>query len=75
MAGPGVEPGARQDMNLLDVAPTVLELLGLDVPSGMRGRSLLGASRFAYGTLTETGLLVAAAKPVLSPKRWSCTRS
>jgi arylsulfatase A-like enzyme len=28
-------------MHLLDVAPTVLELLGLTVPSGMRGRSLL----------------------------------
>jgi bisphosphoglycerate-independent phosphoglycerate mutase (AlkP superfamily) len=30
-------------MHLLDVAPTVLELLGLDVPESMRGRSLLGA--------------------------------
>jgi predicted AlkP superfamily phosphohydrolase/phosphomutase len=41
MAGPGVEPGAREGMHLLDVGPTVLELLGLTVPSGMRGRSLL----------------------------------
>jgi predicted AlkP superfamily phosphohydrolase/phosphomutase len=41
MAGPGIEPGAREGMHLLDVAPTVLELLGLDVPAAMRGRSLL----------------------------------
>jgi bisphosphoglycerate-independent phosphoglycerate mutase (AlkP superfamily) len=29
-------------MHLLDVAPTVLELLGIGVPPGMRGRTLLG---------------------------------
>ena len=28
-------------MHLLDVAPTVLELLGIDVPAAMRGTSLL----------------------------------
>jgi arylsulfatase A-like enzyme len=28
-------------MHLLDVAPTVLDLLGLDAPATMRGRSLL----------------------------------
>jgi predicted AlkP superfamily phosphohydrolase/phosphomutase len=38
----GVEPGPREGMHLLDVAPTVLELLGLPVPAGMRGTSLLG---------------------------------
>jgi predicted AlkP superfamily phosphohydrolase/phosphomutase len=43
MAGPGIEPGEREGMHLLDVAPTVLELLGMDVPRSMRGRSLLGA--------------------------------
>lgn len=41
MAGPGIEPGRRDDMHLLDVAPTVLDLLGLPVPIGMRGASLL----------------------------------
>ena len=41
MKAPGVEPGAREGMHLLDVAPTVLELLGLPVPAGMRGSSLL----------------------------------
>ena len=33
-------PAAR-GMHLLDVAPTVLELLGIDAPATMRGRSLL----------------------------------
>jgi predicted AlkP superfamily phosphohydrolase/phosphomutase len=42
LVAPGVEPGAREGAHLLDVAPTVLELLGLDRPAAMRGRSLLG---------------------------------
>jgi predicted AlkP superfamily phosphohydrolase/phosphomutase len=41
LAAPGVEPGPREGMHLLDVAPTVLDLLGLDAPASMRGRSLL----------------------------------
>ena len=41
LAAPGVEPGPREGMHLLDVAPTVLELLGIDAPATMRGRSLL----------------------------------
>jgi predicted AlkP superfamily phosphohydrolase/phosphomutase len=41
LRAPGVEPGPREGMHLLDVAPTVLELLGLPVPAGMRGTSLL----------------------------------
>jgi predicted AlkP superfamily phosphohydrolase/phosphomutase len=43
MVAPGLEPGERHDMHLLDVAPTVLDLLGMDVPQSMRGRSLLAA--------------------------------
>jgi predicted AlkP superfamily phosphohydrolase/phosphomutase len=39
MAGPGVEPGPLEGMHLLDVAPTLLELLGIDVPASMRGTS------------------------------------
>jgi predicted AlkP superfamily phosphohydrolase/phosphomutase len=42
MAGRGIPAGPREGMHLLDVAPTVLELLGLDVPASMRGQSLLG---------------------------------
>jgi predicted AlkP superfamily phosphohydrolase/phosphomutase len=43
MAGPGIEPGPREGMHLLDVAPTVLDLLGLPIPATMRGRSLVAA--------------------------------
>jgi predicted AlkP superfamily phosphohydrolase/phosphomutase len=41
MAGPGIEPGEREGMHLLDVAPTVLDLLGLPRAAGMRGQSLI----------------------------------
>ena len=41
MTGPGIEPGPAHGMHLLDVAPTVLELLGIDVPPAMRGTSLV----------------------------------
>jgi predicted AlkP superfamily phosphohydrolase/phosphomutase len=41
LRAPGVEPGLREGAHLLDVAPTVLELLGQPVPAAMRGASLL----------------------------------
>jgi predicted AlkP superfamily phosphohydrolase/phosphomutase len=41
MAGPGIEPGPAEELDLLDVAPTVLELLGLEPLPSMRGRSLV----------------------------------
>ena len=46
-AGAGVDARGTLDAHLLDVAPTVLELLGLPVPDDMRGHSLaaeLGAA-------------------------------
>jgi predicted AlkP superfamily phosphohydrolase/phosphomutase len=45
MAGPGIEPGRLENMHLLDVAPTVLDLLGHEVPAAMRGRSFLHEAR------------------------------
>ncbi len=39
-AGAGVGARGRLDAHLLDVAPTVLDLLGIAAPEGMRGRSL-----------------------------------
>jgi predicted AlkP superfamily phosphohydrolase/phosphomutase len=41
LVAPGVEPGPREGAHLLDIAPTMLELLGIARPEAMRGRSLL----------------------------------
>lgn len=38
--GPGVTPSGRTQINILDVAPTVLKTLGLPVPSGLAGKSV-----------------------------------
>ena len=35
-----IEATGRNDAHLLDIAPTVLEILGIDVPSDMRGHAL-----------------------------------
>jgi predicted AlkP superfamily phosphohydrolase/phosphomutase len=44
--GPGVANGQEmQRVTLLDVAPTVLDALGLDIPPDMEGNSLLGGDR------------------------------
>jgi predicted AlkP superfamily phosphohydrolase/phosphomutase len=40
-AGPGIEASGRVDAHLLDITPTVLELLGIEEPPGLRGHSLL----------------------------------
>ena len=47
LAGPGIERGEPRGMHLLDVAPTVLDLLGLPVPAGMRGRAMLASDSAA----------------------------
>jgi arylsulfatase A-like enzyme len=37
--GPGVSPhGPVNDMQLMDVTPTVLRLFGLDIPADLQGR-------------------------------------
>jgi predicted AlkP superfamily phosphohydrolase/phosphomutase len=43
VAGPGIEARGHADAHLLDIAPTVLELLGVEREPGMRGESLLPA--------------------------------
>ena len=49
LAGPGVPPGVLVDrpVQLVDIAPTLLELAGAPVPGEMAGRSLVGALRAA----------------------------
>jgi len=41
LVGEGVEPGRGPERHLLDIAPTLLELLGEPVPAEMEGRSLV----------------------------------
>ena len=41
LAAPGLEPGARGERDLRDVAPTILTLLGEPVPAAMEGASLV----------------------------------
>ena len=41
LAGPGIPASGRMDAHLLDIAPTLLELMGIEVPAAMRGESLL----------------------------------
>ena len=41
LTGPGIPAFGRRDAHLLDIAPTLLELMGIEVPTAMRGKSLL----------------------------------
>jgi predicted AlkP superfamily phosphohydrolase/phosphomutase len=57
LAVPGLEPmGEVEGAHLLDVAPTLLELGGYDVPGSMQGKSLVSgqAARIAAGFDTTT---------------------
>jgi hypothetical protein len=44
LSGPGVTPGTHlENANIMDLAPTILHTLGLDVPSDLDGRVLMEA--------------------------------
>jgi predicted AlkP superfamily phosphohydrolase/phosphomutase len=40
-AGPGIPAAGRVDGHLLDIAPTLLELMDMAAPESMRGESML----------------------------------
>ena len=44
LAGPGVPPARRDDLDILDIAPTILAAAGLEPGDGMRGRALVTAT-------------------------------
>jgi arylsulfatase A-like enzyme/Tfp pilus assembly protein PilF len=55
IAGPGVPAGDRQQLvSIVDVAPTVLRLAGLDVSPGMQGRDLFSDPAAAHEVYAET---------------------
>ncbi len=76
--GPGLVPeGRRVDalVSLVDVAPTVLELLGVDAPPGLDGTSLVPVLR-GDGALPERTLFAEARAPnrwrdPLTQERWN----
>ncbi|HEY0583067.1 MAG TPA: alkaline phosphatase family protein, partial [Chloroflexota bacterium] len=41
MAGPHTRAGPREDVPIYDIAPTVLDILGVPIPADMRGRNLV----------------------------------
>ena len=63
VAGPGIEASGRHDAHLLDIAPTVLELLGIEEPAGLRGRSLAPA----LGARADAGAVHLAERRVEEP--------
>jgi arylsulfatase A-like enzyme len=60
MSGAGIESGVRvaQPVSLLDVAPTLLALLGVGPPEGLEGRSLAAALRGEAGAPAGRDLLL-----------------
>jgi predicted AlkP superfamily phosphohydrolase/phosphomutase len=41
MSGPGLPAQRRDDLDIHDVAPTILRLLGVPIPNGMRGTAVI----------------------------------
>ncbi len=41
VAGPGIDPKRIDEMDILDVAPTLLEQMGLGIPEDVQGRSVI----------------------------------
>ena len=65
MAGPGIRPGGGTgDASVLDIAPTVLALMGLPVPETMDGRVLIQALNPAF--LARYPVLVQNRRPSYS---------
>ncbi len=73
-AGAGVNARGTLDAHLLDVAPTVLEMLGLPVPGDMRGHSL--AAELGPPREPDRLRLATRCEPIMSAAtaRAACTR-
>lgn len=48
MHDPQLKTGGRVDLNILDVAPTVLDCLGVPIPTDMQGRSIIRSDNPEY---------------------------
>jgi arylsulfatase A-like enzyme len=71
LLAPGLEPGRRvaEPVSLIDVAPTILALLGAEVPAPFEGRGLLPERRAAAGTAEADVLLDLAQQQIPEEQR------
>jgi len=68
---PGVEPGVYGGLaSAIDLAPTVLDILGYETPSHMEGRSLLPAMRDSAVTGREFVITAAPFRSSGRPVKW-----
>jgi arylsulfatase A-like enzyme len=70
--GPGVGGGKIDSpVSLIDLVPTVLELVGAPVPDGLDGRSLVPLLRGDAEAATEfRGRTLAFGRPLYGPEQW-----
>lgn len=69
LMGPGVEPGLYRDqVSLLDLAPTVASLLGVEPPAGSQGRVLTEALRRATPARATTDQTAARPAATATPR-------
>jgi predicted AlkP superfamily phosphohydrolase/phosphomutase len=65
MTGPGIHPGLRQDASILDMAPTLQKILGLDLAEDLDGKALQSIFQNGWQGQSERvpGQLVGAPRP------------
>jgi 2,3-bisphosphoglycerate-independent phosphoglycerate mutase len=54
LAGFGGDIALRQEAGLADIAPTVLQLLGIEVPEAMSGTSLIASQNSSPNNVSAT---------------------
>lgn len=60
ITGPGVVPGRRRELvSMVDLMPTIAEIVGADLPAGTQGRGLLPLLQGGAGPVEEFGTMFA----------------
>lgn len=72
---PGMKPGRTKSLvELVDLYPTLAELLGLSVPSEVQGESLVGMLKDPSAAVRSTALAVGRNGHALRSSRWAYAR-